>query len=56
MSNRLKMPKIQSILALRKHGWSFTRIAKELNLDRETVARYVRQHSKPAGAPTGSGD
>ena len=54
MSNRLKMPKIQSILALRKHGWSFTRIAKELNLDRETVARYVRQHSKPAEAPPGS--
>jgi transposase len=54
MSNRLKMPKIKSILVLRKHGWSFSRIAKELAIDRETVARYVRQYSNPAEAPPGS--
>ncbi len=55
MSNQLNMSKIQSILALRQQGWPFTRIAKELGVHRETVARYVRQHSKPTQAPTGSG-
>jgi len=55
MSNQLKMPKIQSILTLREKGWSFTRIAKELGIHRQTVARYVRLHSKPSQAPTGSG-
>jgi len=54
MSNQLKMPKIQSILTLREKGWSFTRIAKELGIHRQTVARYVRLHSKPSQAPTGS--
>lgn len=54
MSNQLKMPNIQSILALRQQGWSFTRIARELGVHRETVARYVRLHSKPAEAPPGS--
>ena len=54
MSNQLKMPNIQSILTLRQQGWSFARIARELGLHRETVARYVRLHSKPAEAPPGS--
>ena len=54
MPNRLKMSKIQSILALRQQGWSFTRIARELGIHRQTVARYVREHSKPSEAPTGS--
>jgi transposase len=56
MSNRLKMPNIESILALRRRGWSFVRIAKELGLHRETVARYVHLSSKPAEAPPGSDD
>ena len=41
-----------------QHGWSFRRIARELQLRRETVSKYVRQHeaevSKPAKVPTGS--
>ena len=53
MPNRLKMSKIQSILALREQGWSFTRIARELGIHRQTVARYVRTHSKSTQAPTG---
>ena len=54
MSNRLKMPKIQSILALREQGWSFVRIAEQLGIHRDTVARCVRRHSKPTEAPPGS--
>jgi transposase len=55
MPNRLKMSKIQSILALREQGWSFTRIAQELGIHRQTVASQVRKHSKSTKAPTGSG-
>lgn len=54
MPNRLKMSNIQSILALRQQGWSFTRIARELGIHRHTVASYVQEHSKSTQAPTGS--
>ena len=54
MPNQLKMSKIQSILALRQQGWPFTRIARELGIHRQTVADYVREHSKSTEAPTGS--
>lgn len=56
MPNQLKMPRIQSILALREQGWSLRRIAEELGIHRETVARYVRRHSKSTQAPPGSDD
>ena len=56
MPNQLKMPKIHSIIALREKGWSLVRIAEELGVHRQTVARYVRQHSKATVAPTGPGD
>ena len=39
MPNQLKMSKIQSVLALRQQGWTFTRIARELGIHRQTVAR-----------------
>jgi len=42
MANRLKMAKIHSIRTLRAQGWSQRRIARVLDVDRETVARYVR--------------
>jgi transposase len=55
MSNQLKMATIQTILSLRAQRWSFRRIARELGVHRDTVARYVRQsESKPAKAPLGS--
>lgn len=54
MPNQLKMSNVQSILALREQGWSFTRIARELGIHRQTVSRYVQEHSKPSPAPTGS--
>jgi len=54
MPYRLKMSKIQSIIALRQQGWTFSRIARELGVHRQTVARYVRDHSESTQAPTGS--
>ncbi len=55
MSNQLKMAQVQSILALSVRGWSERRIARELGVDRETVARYVGlAAANPAKLPTGS--
>lgn len=57
MANQLKMALISSILSLRERGWSFRRIARELGVHRETVARHVRlARSKPAKAPLGNLD
>src|SRR5437899_11379696 len=57
--NQLKMDIQETISALSRGGWSQRRIARELGLDRETVARYRRlsrqaQEPKPAIPPTGS--
>jgi hypothetical protein len=57
MSNRLKMADIQAIIALHKKGWRNRRIARELGINRETVAKYIRAGTcaaKPAKAPIGS--
>jgi transposase len=57
MSNHLKLAMIDLILSLRRRGWSQRRIARELDLNRETVARYLKQargDPKPAIAPPGS--
>ena len=57
MSNRLKMAMIETILLLSARGWSTRRIALELDIHRETVARYLAEAhaaAKPAKAPTGS--
>jgi len=48
MANRLKMAVVNAILTLNELGWPQRRIARELGIDRETVARYV--HSPPAEA------
>ena len=59
MSNRLQVAMIETILSLRQRGWSQRRIARELGIDRETVARYLRQPPvppNPAIAPTGSSE
>jgi hypothetical protein len=45
MANQLKMAVVHGILTLARLGWSQRRIAQELGIDRETVARYV--HSPP---------
>lgn len=57
MANQFKMAVTETILHLHQRGWSQRRIALELGINRETVARHLRQarrDSKPANAPTGS--
>ena len=46
MSNRLKMANIHAIIGLLERDWSHRRIARELGVNRETVARYDRLRSK----------
>jgi transposase len=55
MSNRLKMANVHAIIGLLEQGWSYRRIARELRVDRDTVARYDRLRSKPAIVAPGSG-
>lgn len=45
MANQLKMAEIQQIWTLQALGWSQRRIARQLGLNRETVARYL--HADP---------
>jgi transposase len=57
MANRLKMALIETIQSLHQRGWSQRRIARELKVDRATVAQHLRDghhRSKPATAPLGS--
>ncbi len=57
MANRLKMANIQAILQLHALRWSQRRIARQLGIDRGTVAKVIQQAQadpKPAKAPTGS--
>jgi len=67
MANQLKMAKVNAILSLHQQGWSQRKIAEELNVNRETVAKYLAAaeaaqaevrsgpgSSKPATAPPGS--
>ena len=66
MANQLKVAKVLSIKTLHSRGWSQRRIARELGIDRETVARHLEgvsretppppgwDDSKPATAPPGS--
>lgn len=58
MANLLKMVIRDTIRTLRRRGWSQRRIADQLGVNRETVARHLRlpePDPKPANAPTGSG-
>jgi transposase len=56
MANQLKMALIETIHTLRRRGWSQRRIARELGVNRETVARQLRvlAAAKPANAPAGA--
>jgi transposase len=61
VANRLRMATADSILRLHAAGWSQRRIARELQVSRDAVARYVglaqgppASDSKPAKAPLGS--
>ena len=52
MANQLKMALIDTIQRLHQQNWSQRRIALELQIDRETVSRYLRlaEAPKPASA------
>ena len=57
MANHLSMATIDFVLTLHQRGWSHRRIARELNIDRETVGRHLQAQgvsAKPANAPIGS--
>jgi transposase len=57
MANLLKMAISETIRTLHRRGWSQRRIADELGINRETVARHIRRAdppSRPANAPLGS--
>jgi transposase len=57
MANLLKMAVSETIRTLHRRGWSQRRIADELGINRETVARHLRRPDpppKPANAPLGS--
>ncbi len=57
MANLLKMAISETIRTLHRRGWSQRRIADELGINRETVARHLRQADpppKPAITPPGS--
>jgi transposase-like protein len=56
MANHLKVAEVLTIQALFDQGWSQRRIARELGINRETVARHLKSYSKPAKAPTESVD
>ncbi len=54
MANELKMAKKHAILGLLENGWSYRRVARELCVDRETVARYDRlRRANPAISTSG---
>jgi Homeodomain-like domain len=53
--NQLNVSLQHSITTLAAHGWSHRRIARELDIHRETVGRHLRlADSKPAKVLTGS--
>jgi transposase len=57
MANQLKMAKIDAIFSLHQRKWSIRRIARELGINRATVARHIlasQEPSKQARAPIGS--
>ena len=55
MANELKMAKKYAVLGLLEKGWSYRRIARELGIHRETIARYDRiENPKPSISPAGS--
>jgi DNA-binding NarL/FixJ family response regulator len=54
MMNRLKMAMIETILSLHRQGWSNRRIARELGIDRDAVARHIRQFQATSKAAKGA--
>jgi transposase len=55
MANHLTMALIDTILTLHQRRWSNRRIARELGIDRATVARHLQEYAAvaPTAPPTG---
>src|SRR5258705_13744879 len=54
---QLKVNQQQTIVALRRQGWSKRRIARELDLDRATVRKYLARAEPKSPTPqTGSAE
>ena len=51
MANVLQVAVIETILTLSRRGCSLRRIARELNVDRETVARHVHREAQADSNP-----
>jgi transposase len=51
MANGLKMAIVHAIIGLLGQGWSYRRIARELGVHRETVARYAKLDREPESKP-----
>jgi len=56
MVNELKVANVLSIKTLHAQGWSQQRIACELGVNRETVARHLKESSKQVQSPSGPDD
>jgi transposase len=54
MANVLKVQEQEAVQSLARRNWSIRRIARELNLDRKTVRRYVRAIPSEAKSPGAS--
>ena len=53
--NQLKVNRQHSIVSLFEQGWSKRKIARELDLDRATVRKYLAASTaKPPASQTGS--
>src|SRR5437870_13573793 len=49
--NQLNVNQQQTILTLRQQGWSKRRIARELDLDRATVRKYLAEADSKSPTP-----
>lgn len=54
MGNILRMEKQQQIQALTNLGWGDRAISREIGVNRETVAKYRKEHEKRVEVPTDS--
>ena len=52
MVNEVKMGVRDAILGLFGQGWSRRRIARELGVDRKTVARHIKLATEESNCPT----
>ncbi len=51
-TNQLKVHRLEEIITLKAQGWSARRTARGLNIDRETVGKYLRNGAAKPATPT----